>query len=135
MRKSHKSFIAVFVSALMAASPAWAACSKKDLAGNYQTFSDWVDAGVVGWTRCIITVKNNGDIQNGTTCVDSDGFTATVTGGSLAISSACRVTGLITSSDGNSVIDHARFTLDRSLLIGVGHDVGGDNFTFTAQRM
>ena len=138
MRKSHISFTATFVSVLMAASPAWADCSTKDLAGRYQLYASWVDEGVYGWTRCILSVKDDGNIKNGTKCVDDDGFADTVTGGSLAITKTCLVTGRINTTDGDALIDHARFNLDRSILIGVGRDA--DTFsdaiiTFTAQRL
>jgi hypothetical protein len=93
-----------------------------------------VDEGVYGWTRCTISVKTNGNIKSGAECEGSDGVSDTLTGGSFAITKSCIVTGEVTSLDGDSVIDHARFDLSRAVLTGVGHDVGGDNFTFTMLR-
>ena len=137
MRKAYISFVAVFVGVLITALPAWAACAKRDLAGNYQLYVSFVEAGMLGWTRCTLVVDNKGNVKSGTQCRDFDGFAFTITGGSLAITSSCKVTGNITDSDGDSsVIDHAQFDLSRAILTGVGHDVGdsSDTFTFTALR-
>ena len=135
MRKANILFAAIIAGVLTTPFPAWAGCASGDLFGLYQIYASSVDTGEYGWSRCDLIVRSNGTIKSGTTCVDLDGGTDTITGGTLFINKTCRVTGTITTTDGTSVIDHARFDLARAILVGVGHDVvGGDSFTFTALR-
>ncbi len=134
MRGKYMILAVVSLTGLLAASPAWAGCKLRDLAGTYQEHSNWVFEGVAGWTRCTIVIRNNGTVKPNTTCRDNDGFTYTVTGGSFSITSSCNVTGEITTTDVDSVIDHAWFDLSRNIITGVAHDVGEGTYTFTAVR-
>ncbi len=134
MRGKYMILAVISLTGLLAASPAWAGCNLRDLAGAYQEYSNWVYTGVAGWTRCTIVIRNNGTVKPNTTCRDSDGFVYIVTGGSFSVTSSCNVTGEITTTDVTSVIDHAWFDLSRNIITGVGHDVGEGTYTFTSVR-
>lgn len=138
MRRKSMILAVVSLTGLLAASPAWAGCKLRDLAGTYQIYSHWIDdGGFADWTRCTLVVRNNGTVKpTGGICQDSDDVPYDVTGGSFSVTGACVVTGsVVTATEGTFVIDHSRFDLSRNVITGVGHDMpDGGNFSFTAMR-
>ena len=103
----------ISLTGLLAASPAWAGCKTRDLAGEYQIYVGIFEGGG-GWDRCTIVIRNNGTVKNVGTCQEEDGFTYNVTGGFFTVTNSCVVTCSIETSELTFVIDHSRFDLSRN---------------------
>ena len=111
--------------------------SPNDLAGtwHYYSFSDNPTANDPGWTRATVTIDGRGNITGGS-LVESDGTSATITGGSLSIDSAGVITGSETHSSGvppnvttiTSTFSQLKMDARKTVATGVGTD--SDNFRF-----
>jgi len=102
-----------------------------DLAGTWHffTFFDLPSLNDPGWTRGTVTINSGGTVTSGS-FVDSDGFSVTVTGGSLSLSSSGVISGSITSSGGvTSTISQGKMDAGKTTVAFVGID--SQNFRFT----
>src|SRR5919108_2593177 len=118
--------IALYVTALCSMilfnSPVLAACVQGDLTGVWRIYGSGVSSqGYYGWIRCKVIVENTGAFNTGSSwCKDDLGTTASVQGGFLSVSSACRVSGQINLNGGFTTITEAWLNRSKDVIAGVG---------------
>ncbi|WOJ92933.1 hypothetical protein R0135_14220 [Congregibacter variabilis] len=105
-------------------------CSQTDLAGTWTTY---VAETLTASAACTLEVSETGDVLSGS-CDGSDGMQS-ITGGTLAISQECAVSGSYFVDQRESEIQSATLSSDRNLLTGILTETSG-NLTrlFTATR-
>jgi len=109
--------------------------STVDLAGTGHIFDffDHPSFNDPGWNRGTVTINSSGTVTGGT-LVDSDGFSAAVTGGSVSLDSSGLFFGVITASGITSTISQGQGKMDAGKTIAsfVGIDSQGFRFTGNA---
>jgi hypothetical protein len=130
--------IALYVAALCSMisfnSPVLAACVQGDLTGVWRIYGSGVSSqGYYSWTRCKVVVGNTGAFNTGSSwCKDVLGTTASVQGGFLSVSSACRVSGQINLNGFITAITEAWLNRSKDVIAGVGISSFNDIGTITA---
>lgn len=83
-----------------------------------------------------MSLDANGNVTSGSCRTRDASGTSTVslTGGGLAVSTSCTVTGTVLTTAFTLTIQSARLDLTRNLLAGVGRDNFGNFGPFTAVR-
>ena len=116
-------------------SPVLATCVQGDLTGVWRVYGSGVSSqGYYSWTRCKVVVENTGAFNTGSSwCKDVLGATAGVQGGSLSVSSACRVSGQINLNGFIlTTITEAWLNRSKDVIAGVGTSSSNDIGTITA---
>ena len=104
--------------------------STSDLAGTWSvfTFDDLPSSNDPGWNSGTVSIDFSGTVTGGS-FVDSDGFSKTVTSGSLSLTGAGVFSGAITLSTGvTHTISQGKMDIDKSTIVFVGID--SQNFRF-----
>ena len=102
-------------------SSAIAACVQGDLTGVWRVYGSGVSSqGYYSWTRCKVTVENNGAFNTSRSwCKEYLGTTTSVQGGSLSVSSACRVSGQININGFITTLVEAQLNRSKDVISGV----------------
>lgn len=127
-------YVAALCSMILFNSPVLAACVQGDLTGVWRIYGSGVSSqGYYSWTRCKVVVENTGAFNTGSSwCKDVSGTTAPVQGGSLSVSSACRVSGQINLNGGFTALTEAWLNRSKDVIAGVGTSSFNDIGTITA---
>jgi hypothetical protein len=109
--------------------------STSDLAGTWHFFNffDHPSLNIPGWNGGTLTINSSGTVTGGT-IVDSDGFSATVTGGSVSLDGSGLFFGFITITGATLTISQGQGKMDagKTLAAFVGVSSQGFRFTGTA---
>lgn len=121
--------MAVGLFAWLAPAQAWAACTSSDRAGTWQVYLMLMDDVDAGWTKCTVKVRSSGAVRSGTGCTvkmaGSGAQSASVQGGTINLSRACKVTGNIKAGGCKSTIKEGWLSRDKIMMSGVGTDCNG----------
>lgn len=138
LRRLLRTAVPVPALLLLAATSAGADCVTSDLQGTWRVYQTVITNEGIGWLRCTIRLSLAGVVQSGGSCVDATGDSAPTSGGQLAATAACAVTGTIKiTTDLGQVVFTINAGLDRgkSVLTGIGTFPQTLEFaTFTATK-
>ena len=105
--------------------------SASDVEGSwyFYVFSDDPVVNDPGWSRGTLTLNASGAVTGGSV-VDSEGGSATITGGSVSLNTNGVMSGSLTSSDGGTVtISEGKMDASKTMSAFVGTDSGSSRFS------
>jgi hypothetical protein len=129
-----KQFV-VFMITMLGAGSAFAACQQRDIAGDWQVYSQGYQRGLEPyWTYCMLKVKPNGvvDFNGQSFCRNNIGLQAPVWGYLQIVgNTACIYSGYLVQAGIRNNVPRATMNRSKDTLAGSGEFPGG-NFVFTA---
>ena len=124
-KKSCFMIMLVALLTVVTATSSWATCALTNLVGNWNFYSiGWDNADGGGfepyWVYGPFTVTSTGTLKTGTTVRDASGGVISLTGGKLAVSSACTVSGTIKLGSGVGTITLKNAAMDSGKTVVTG---------------